>query len=51
MTTGPGEVKGKDVGLPIRHHGAPIAGIGVAGGPSGLSDEAYAAEGVAAISH
>ncbi|MFJ5832577.1 heme-binding protein [Streptomyces sp. NPDC093089] len=38
-------------GLPIHHHGAPIAGIGVAGAPSGLSDEEYAAAGIAAISH
>ncbi|MEV4429322.1 hypothetical protein ACIGN6_15805 [Streptomyces sp. NPDC053792] len=47
-------MKDKSVVLPIHHHGAPIAGIGVAGGPSGLSDEAYAAyaaEGVAASSH
>ncbi|MGW8762757.1 GlcG/HbpS family heme-binding protein [Streptomyces sp. NPDC055815] len=38
-------------GLPIHYHGAPIAGIGVAGAPSGLLDEQYAAAGIAAISH
>ncbi|MGW5777868.1 GlcG/HbpS family heme-binding protein [Streptomyces sp. NPDC003863] len=37
-------------GLPIHYHGAPIAGIGVAGAPSGLTDEAFAAAGIAAIS-
>ncbi|MGW0662144.1 GlcG/HbpS family heme-binding protein [Streptodolium elevatio] len=38
-------------GVPVQFQGAPIAGIGVAGAPSGLSDEQYAQAGLAAISH
>ncbi|MFD0151128.1 GlcG/HbpS family heme-binding protein [Streptomyces sp. NPDC055721] len=38
-------------GLPIHYQGAAVAGIGVAGAPSGLSDEQYAQAGIAAISH
>lgn len=37
-------------GLPIRYQGAPIAGIGVAGAPSGLTDEQFAQAGIDAIS-
>ncbi|MGW1492464.1 GlcG/HbpS family heme-binding protein [Streptomyces sp. NPDC002402] len=36
-------------GAPVRSQGAPIAGIGVAGAPSGALDEQYAAAGVAAL--
>lgn len=38
-------------GLPIQYHGTPIAGIGVAGAPSGLTDERYAQAGIDAISN
>ncbi|WP_331767998.1 heme-binding protein [Embleya sp. NBC_00896] len=38
-------------GLPIHYQGAPIAGIGVAGAPSGLLDEQYAQAGIDAISN
>lgn len=37
-------------GLPIRYQGSPIAGIGVAGAPSGLTDEMFAQAGIDAIS-
>ncbi|WP_436776290.1 GlcG/HbpS family heme-binding protein [Yinghuangia sp. YIM S09857] len=38
-------------GLPIQYQGTPIAGIGVAGAPSGLTDEQFAQAGIDAISH
>ncbi|MFI1399493.1 heme-binding protein [Streptomyces sp. NPDC020681] len=36
-------------GVPVQYKGAPIAGIGVAGAPSGGLDEQFAAAGVAAL--
>ncbi|MFF0723499.1 heme-binding protein [Streptomyces sp. NPDC004134] len=36
-------------GAPVQANDAPIAGIGVAGAPSGAQDEAYAEAGVAAL--
>ncbi|WP_280266910.1 GlcG/HbpS family heme-binding protein [Nocardia wallacei] len=36
-------------GAPVTAHGAPIAGIGVAGAPSGDQDEAFAKAGLAAL--
>ncbi|AZM48198.1 hypothetical protein DMB38_22555 [Streptomyces sp. WAC 06738] len=36
-------------GVPVQADDAPIAGIGVAGAPSGAQDEAYAEAGVAAL--
>ena len=36
-------------GSPVRAEGAPVAGIGVAGAPSGGLDEEFAAAGVAAV--
>ncbi|MFD8013176.1 heme-binding protein [Streptomyces sp. NPDC058955] len=38
-------------GLPIHHQGSPIAGIGVAGAPSGLQDEQFAHAGIDALAH
>ncbi|MGW3492954.1 GlcG/HbpS family heme-binding protein [Streptomyces sp. NPDC001020] len=38
-------------GAPVDHHNAPIAGVGVAGAPSGDLDEQFAQAGVAAISN
>ncbi|GAA2688244.1 hypothetical protein GCM10010400_61190 [Streptomyces aculeolatus] len=38
-------------GAPVQANDAPIAGIGVAGAPSGAQDEAYAEAGVAALDH
>ncbi|AUG78504.1 hypothetical protein CFP65_3718 [Kitasatospora sp. MMS16-BH015] len=38
-------------GVPVDATGAPIAGIGVAGAPSGDQDEAFAAAGAAALGH
>ncbi|MEU3605411.1 heme-binding protein [Streptomyces sp. NPDC035033] len=38
-------------GLPIRYQGSPIAGIGVAGAPSGLQDEQFAQAGIDALGH
>ncbi|MEU0936953.1 MULTISPECIES: heme-binding protein [unclassified Embleya] len=38
-------------GLPIVYRNTPIAGIGVAGAPSGLLDEQFAQAGIDAISH
>ncbi|HWU10006.1 MAG TPA: heme-binding protein [Streptomyces sp.] len=37
-------------GSPVQVKGAPVAGIGVAGAPSGALDEKFAAAGVAAVS-
>ncbi|MFI2777897.1 heme-binding protein [Streptomyces sp. ALB3] len=37
-------------GSPVQAKGAPVAGIGVAGAPSGALDEKFAAAGVAAVS-
>ncbi|CAM5467838.1 heme-binding protein [Streptomyces atroolivaceus] len=37
-------------GAPVQAKGAPVAGIGVAGAPSGALDEKFAAAGVAAVS-
>ncbi|WP_107066635.1 heme-binding protein [Kitasatospora sp. NRRL B-11411] len=36
-------------GLPIRYQGSPIAGIGVAGAPSGATDEQFAQAGIDAL--
>ncbi|MGV9344966.1 GlcG/HbpS family heme-binding protein, partial [Streptomyces spiralis] len=36
-------------GAPIAHHNTPIAGVGVAGAPSGDLDEKFAQAGIAAI--
>ncbi|MFF9164211.1 heme-binding protein [Streptomyces longwoodensis] len=36
-------------GVPVTAHNAPIAGIGVAGAPSGAADEKYARAGAAAL--
>ncbi|GAA4968726.1 heme-binding protein [Yinghuangia aomiensis] len=38
-------------GLPIQYEGSPIAGIGVAGAPSGLTDEMFAQAGIDAITN
>ncbi|MER5642551.1 heme-binding protein [Kitasatospora sp. NPDC002227] len=38
-------------GVPVDAKGAPVAGIGVAGAPSGDQDEAFAAAGAAALAH
>ncbi|MFC9730080.1 GlcG/HbpS family heme-binding protein [Streptomyces roseolus] len=38
-------------GLPITYQGSPIAGIGVAGAPSGLLDEEFARAGIDALGH
>ncbi|MEU9254360.1 heme-binding protein [Streptomyces sp. NPDC048270] len=44
-----GRTRARTGGAPVTAEGAPVAGIGVAGAPSGDLDERFARAGVAAL--